>query len=125
MFSERKKTALILFLAVSALSIVILFLLFPRFYRSFFGKLLFDIGLTRWGWIPALVLATRQFSTIRIRDTNFGNSTYLFILLGLFDTSFCALKTLGDITYESEQKRKVASQRCPIGLLYSSARLFR
>jgi hypothetical protein len=58
MFSERKKTALILFLAVSALSIVILFLLFPRFYRSFFGKLLFDIGLTRWGWIPALVLAT-------------------------------------------------------------------
>jgi hypothetical protein len=58
MLSERGKTALILFLAVSSLSIIILFLLFPRFYQSVFGKLLFDIGLTRWGWIPALLLAT-------------------------------------------------------------------
>jgi cobalamin synthase len=58
MLTERGKTALILFLAVSALSIVILFLLFDRFGQSVFGKLFFEIGLTRWGWIYALVLAT-------------------------------------------------------------------
>jgi hypothetical protein len=56
MLSERKKAVLILTLEVIAVSIEILLLLYLIFPRGGFSKFLFDIGLTRWGWIPVFVL---------------------------------------------------------------------
>ena len=58
MLSERKKTGLILILSLIAISIEVLVLLYDQFYGSEFAGFLFDIGLTRWGWLPAIVLAT-------------------------------------------------------------------
>jgi hypothetical protein len=58
MLSERKKIVLILILVMTAISIEILLFLYDRFYPSVFAKSLFNIGLTRWGWLPTFVLAT-------------------------------------------------------------------
>jgi hypothetical protein len=56
MLTERKKVRLILILfSIVSLIEILLFLYYP-FGDSYFGKLLFDIGLTRWGWVPAIVL---------------------------------------------------------------------
>lgn len=55
MFSERGKTALILFLAVSALSIEILPDLLFLFCESNFADPLFDIiGRPDWLWLPGI-----------------------------------------------------------------------
>jgi len=56
MLTERKKIGLILTLFSIVSLIEILFFLYIPFVHSYFGKLLFDIGLTRWGWLPAIVL---------------------------------------------------------------------
>jgi len=58
MLSERKKIVLILILVMTAISMEFLLLLYLVFPRSGFSKFLFDIGLTRWGWIPVFVLTT-------------------------------------------------------------------
>ena len=55
MLSERKKTALILFLGVSAISIEVLPLLLIQFCQSNFADPLFDIiGRPDWLWIPGI-----------------------------------------------------------------------
>lgn len=56
MLTERKKIGLILILFSIVSLIEILLFLYDRSYHSYFCKLLFDIGLTRWGWVPAIVL---------------------------------------------------------------------
>lgn len=56
MLTERKKVGLILILFSIVSLIEILLFLFFLFSHGYFGKLLFDIGLTRWGWVPAIVL---------------------------------------------------------------------
>jgi len=56
MLTKRKKIGLILILFSIVSLIEILFFLYYPFGDSYFGKLLFDIGLTRWGWVPAIVL---------------------------------------------------------------------
>ena len=56
MLTERKKIGLILILFSIVSLIEILLFLFFLFGHGYFGKLLFDIGLTRWGWVPAIVL---------------------------------------------------------------------
>jgi hypothetical protein len=57
MLSRRKGIIIILTALLSALSTEILLLLYHRFYGSDFADVLFDIGLTRWGWLPALLFA--------------------------------------------------------------------
>jgi hypothetical protein len=55
MLPEREKTALILFLAVSALSIEILPDIFEWFLQSNFADPLFDIiGRPDWFWLPGI-----------------------------------------------------------------------
>jgi hypothetical protein len=56
MLTERKKVRLILILFSIVSIIEILFFLYYPFVDTYFGKLLFDIGLTRWGWVPTIVL---------------------------------------------------------------------
>ena len=56
MLTERKKIGLILILFSIVSLIEILLFLYDRYHHSYFGKLLFDTGLTRWGWVPAIVL---------------------------------------------------------------------
>jgi hypothetical protein len=56
MLTERKKVRLILILFSIVSLIEILLFLFFLYSHSYFGKLLFDIGLTRWGWVLAIVL---------------------------------------------------------------------
>jgi hypothetical protein len=56
MLTERKKIRLILILFSIVSLIEILLFLYISFGHGYFGKLLFDIGLTRWGWVPAIVL---------------------------------------------------------------------
>ena len=58
MFSKRKKETIVIVLAVIAISIESLTFLYDQFPRSELAGFLFDIGLTRWGWLPAFVLAT-------------------------------------------------------------------
>jgi len=58
MLSKREKTGLILSLSLVAISIEVLVLLYDQFYGSEFAGFLFDIGLTRWGWLPAFLSAT-------------------------------------------------------------------
>lgn len=58
MLSKGEKTGLILILSLIAISIEVLVLLYDQFYGSEFAGFLFDIGLTRWGWLPAFLSAT-------------------------------------------------------------------
>jgi len=62
MFSRRKGIIIILTVLLSALSIEVLLLLYHRFYGSDFADVLFDIGLTRWGWLPALFLGVSSIA---------------------------------------------------------------
>lgn len=57
MLSERKKTMLILIFVLGAIIINILSLLYDCLYGGTFARFLFDIGLTRWGWLPASAFA--------------------------------------------------------------------
>ena len=86
MLSERKKTALILALVISAISIESLLLLYLVFSRSGFSKFLFDIGLTRWGWIPVLVLMISA-----IIATLFGKSKNRFFQICIISVSIIVL----------------------------------
>lgn len=56
MLTERKKIGLILILFSIVSLIEILLSLYIPFADTYFSKLLFDTGLTRWGWVPAIVL---------------------------------------------------------------------
>lgn len=58
MLSKGKKTGLILILSLIAILIEVLVLLYDQFYGSEFAGFLFEIGLTRWGWLPAFLSAT-------------------------------------------------------------------
>jgi len=55
MFSERNKQTIILTLFCLAIIINVLSLLFGFLHGGAFARFLFDIGLTRWGWLPAIV----------------------------------------------------------------------
>ncbi|MFA5553121.1 MAG: hypothetical protein WCZ89_08790 [Phycisphaerae bacterium] len=55
MLTERKKMMLILVFLVGAILINVSSLLFDFLYESDFARFLFNIGLTRWGWLPAIV----------------------------------------------------------------------
>jgi hypothetical protein len=55
MLSEKINQTIILALFCLAVIINIMSLLFNFLYESAFAKFLFDIGLTRWGWLPAIL----------------------------------------------------------------------
>lgn len=86
MLTEKKKTALIITLTVSALLINLImllgFILVDNEAFQFFNRLLYEIGLFRWGWFPALGLTgyalkeTRGWKTV-------GKPTRVIIFLAL------------------------------------------
>ena len=55
MLSEMKKKMIIITLLSGALVINGLCLLFGFLHKGAFTEFLFNIGLTRWGWLPAIV----------------------------------------------------------------------
>jgi len=55
MLSEKNKQTIILTLFWGTIIINALSLLFDFLHEGFFAKFLFNIGLTRWGWLPAIV----------------------------------------------------------------------
>jgi len=57
MLSERRKKIIILALLCGAIIINALCLLFVFLHKGAFAEFLFDIGLTRWGWLPAIAFS--------------------------------------------------------------------
>lgn len=62
MLSEKNKTIIILFIFVIGLTINVLSLAFDFSHNTDYSKFLFDIGLTRWGWLPAFVFFAASLS---------------------------------------------------------------
>ncbi|MBN2020780.1 MAG: hypothetical protein JW749_11225 [Sedimentisphaerales bacterium] len=54
MLSERKKKIIFITILIGAIMINILPFLFLSLPKGAFADFLFDTGLTRWGWIPAI-----------------------------------------------------------------------
>ena len=79
MFPKGKRLCLILILFAIVSSIEVLLLLYFPFSHGYFGKLLFGIRLTRWGWVPAIVLGNTVF-TLLIRWKIGKPTLYFFIL---------------------------------------------
>ncbi len=53
--SERSKRTVVSILLWGAIIINALSLLFDFLHEGSFAGFLFDIGLTRWGWLPAII----------------------------------------------------------------------
>ena len=91
MLSQSNKTAIIVLLIICAILIELASFLFVPRYETGFADFLFDVGLTHWGWLPALVLGISSVVMI-VRWKPGGRMLQVFlILLSSITVVFAAL----------------------------------